>query len=145
MHLNILSGTPKWVTKMTSKARAALEEKATGTSKKRKPDESGLNVMEQLKKAKTHPAAGNTPTSPSLTAASKGPVTSSMESSKSTTPTAATSRRAVVRTEEEENSLYADEVESDAKDSESGSQSDKSELESQPVTAEDQLSMFKTK
>lgn len=68
-----------------------------------------------------------------------------MESSKSTTPTAATSRRAVVRTEEEENSLYADEVESDAKDSESGSQSDKSELESQPVTAEDQLSMFKTK
>ena len=73
MQLNMFSTTAKRVTKMTSKAKAALEEKA-GTSKKRKgpeSDGSGDNAASlHLKKAKTHQAAGITQSS-SLTAAAK--------------------------------------------------------------------------
>jgi hypothetical protein len=119
MQLNIFSGTAKRVTKMTTKAKAALEEKAIGTSKKRKPDKTGLNTTTQLKKAKTHPAAGNTsPTSSlSLTAADKGPA----------------------HADEEEDTFNTDEVDSNL---ESGSQSSESKSESNEETAQDQLSTF---
>ncbi|KAG1741020.1 hypothetical protein EDB19DRAFT_1828397 [Suillus lakei] len=138
MQLNIFSGLAKQVTKMTTKAKAALEEKVTDTSKKQKPvnDVDGDNMTAQLKKAKTHPAAGNAPTG-NLTVVNQGSVTSSIEPSKSPTPPAMMSCCAVVLTEEEEATLSANEVDSDSKESES-------ESESKEDISEDQLSMFNT-
>jgi len=147
MDLNTFSATGRRVTKMTTKAKAALEEKAMGPSKKRKPDETGVNATTQSKKAKTHPTAGNAPTSGQLRTGSVASLTES-RASKQTTPEStvatsqATSRRAVVRTEEEEDALYgADvEVESDPKGSDT-----ECESENKATTAlKDQLSMFKT-
>jgi len=146
MDLNTSSAIGRQVTKMTIKVKAALEEKATGPSKKRKPDETGVNATTQSKKAKTHPTAGNAPTSGQLRT---GSVASLMESqaSKQTTPEStvatswATSCHAVVCTEEEEDALYgADvEVESDPKGLDA-----ECESEDKAATAlKDQLSMFK--
>jgi hypothetical protein len=44
MDLNNFTSTAKWVSIMTTKAKAALEDKATGASKKWKPNETGLNT-----------------------------------------------------------------------------------------------------
>ncbi|KAG2107651.1 uncharacterized protein F5147DRAFT_774099 [Suillus discolor] len=126
---------------MTTKAKVALEEKVIGTSKKQKPvnDADGDNTTAQLKKAKTHPAAGNASTG-NLTAVNQGSVTSSIEPSKSPTlAPAVMSCRAIVHTEEEEATLSTNEVDLDSKESESGSQSSKSESESKEDTSEDQL------
>ncbi|KAG2105398.1 hypothetical protein BD769DRAFT_1393272 [Suillus cothurnatus] len=111
MDLNNFTGTAKWVSKMTTKAKVTLEDKATGALKKRKPEETRLNTTAQLKKAKTYPIAGNTPTSgPSLTVGNNGQVTPLTASSRLTTPTVTMSHHAIVRTEEEEDTLYASEV-----------------------------------
>ncbi|KAG1823692.1 uncharacterized protein BJ212DRAFT_1296263 [Suillus subaureus] len=119
MQLNIFLGPAKWVTKMTTKAKVALEEKVTGTSKKWKPvnDVDGDNMTAQLKKAKTHLAAGNAPTG-NLTVVNQCSMTSSIEPSKSPTPPAMMSHCAVVHTEEEEATLSANKIDLDSKDSE---------------------------
>jgi hypothetical protein len=139
MQLNMFSGPAKWISKMTTKAKAALEEKGIGMSKKRKPEADRDHTIAQLKKAKTHPAVGNTS---NLTAANQGSVTSSIEPSKSPSPPAEMSRRAVVHTEEEEAALCTNEDDLGSKDSKSGSRSSNSESERKEETSEDQLSTF---
>jgi hypothetical protein len=139
MQLNIFSTTAKRVTKMTSKAKAAIEEKATGPSKKRKPDGNNDKWMtSQLKKAKTHQAAGTDTPSSSLTAAS----TSSAVPIMSPTLPVASSRRAVVRTEEEEDALYADDTIDIGSEGKPSTSEGEGELEREDETAEDQLSTF---
>lgn len=139
MQLNMFLGPAKRISKMTTKAKAALEEKAIGTSKKRKPEVDRDHTIAQLKKAKTHPAAGNTS---NLTAANQGSVTLSIEPSKSPSPPTVMSHWAIVLTVEEEAALCANKDDLGSKDSESGSQSSNSESESKEETSKDQLSMF---
>ena len=138
MQLNMFSTTAKRVTKMTSKAKAALEEKA-GSSKKQKPesDGSGDNATSlHLKKAKTHQATGITQSS-SITAAAKKDLPISPPSPAVVpVPTVVSTRHAasVVPPEEEEDII---DVDSDDKSKESESDA---EHERNNESAEDQLS-----
>lgn len=121
MHLNNFTSTAKQVSKITTKAKAALEDKATGASKKQKPNETRLNTITQLKKAKTYLVAGNTPTSgQSLIVGNNDQVTPLIASSRLITPIVSMNHHAIVCTEEEEeDTLYASEVDTDPKDSKS--------------------------
>ncbi|KAG1779915.1 hypothetical protein EV702DRAFT_1043301 [Suillus placidus] len=99
MQLNLLSKTAKRVTKLTDKARAAIEEKLDGAStKKRKNHTSGDSTAAiKFKKAKaTQPdGSGDRPSSEDITPPPQlAPV-----------PVV---HRAIVRTEEEEAALYDD-------------------------------------
>ena len=131
MQLNMFSTTAKQVTKMTSKAKAALKEKA-GTSKKRKgpeSDGSGDNAASlHLKKAKTHQAAGITQSS-SLTAAAKNDL--------STVVSTRHAPSVVPLEEEEEDIIDVDGIDDKSKESESDA-----EHEHKNESAEDQLSML---
>ena len=113
-----LAASTKRVVKMTSKAKAALEEKGT-RSKKRKPDSSGDNAMNpQPKKTKINLLAGNARTTDKDRSLSSSP-----------TPPVA-SQHAVVHTDdsEEEAALYTDDEEI-PKDSDDESQvNDEDEL-----------------
>lgn len=122
MQLNLYSTTAKRITKMTSKAKAALEEKATGTSKKRRSD--GDNMNEQPKKVKTTPPAGSAPTN-STSAPTNTTTAPQQDRPAITASESSLSSRVVVRTEEEEEALYVTDTES-----------------SNETTAEDELSMF---
>jgi hypothetical protein len=123
MQPNIFSATAKRITKMTSRAKAALEEKAATSSKKRKPDGNGNNETQNLKKAKTYRTTGTIPAN-SLTSANKD----------FTTPVPTPSgQRTIVRTEEA--AFHADVIDVDTEGSES-------ESEKCEETAEDQLGML---
>jgi len=116
---------------MTTKAKAALEEKA-GTSKKQRPesDGSGDNTASlHLKKAKTHQATGITQSS-SLTVAAKNDLS-----------TVVSTRHAasVVPPEEEEEE---DIIDVDGGDDKSKDSKSDAEHEHKNESAEDQLSML---
>ncbi|KAG1720703.1 hypothetical protein EDB19DRAFT_1917787 [Suillus lakei] len=90
---NALEATEKHVIKLTGKAKAALEDKAS--SKKHKPDGSGDNVNLLLKKAKKNlPASG-------MTLADKDRPGTALLLSPSPTPPPVMSRCAVMCMEEE--------------------------------------------
>ncbi|KAG1900818.1 uncharacterized protein F5891DRAFT_980034 [Suillus fuscotomentosus] len=100
MRLNeALTAPAKCVIKMTDKAKAALEDKAS--SKKRKPDGGGDNVNPLLpKKAKINVPAG------SMTLANNTSTDKDRILSPSPTPPPVVSRHAIVHTEEEEEALH---------------------------------------
>lgn len=109
---------------MTGKAKAALEEKTIQTSsKKRKPEVNGETINTQPKKAKTNKPADTTPTG--VSPPSTSPI--SVTSVTSTPPPTDKSRRAVVRTEEEEEALYADSTDAGPRESDEESQSGEKE------------------
>jgi hypothetical protein len=142
MQTNIFTTAAKRVTKLTDKAKAALEDKleAAGPSKKRKISDANLGisaVSNNPKKAKQTPRTGTGP--------KDKPVSDSDldEAALSPPGTAADPRkicRAVVRTEEEEAALYDEAIvindESEKSESEAGDQT------SGPESAEDERSMF---
>jgi hypothetical protein len=124
MQPNIFSTTAKRITKMTSRAKAALEEKAATSSKKRKPDGNGNNETQNLKKAKTYRTTGTIPAN-SLTSANKDFITP--------VPTPS-GQHTIVRTEEEA-AFHVDVIDVDTEGSES-------ESEKCEETAEDQRGML---
>ncbi|KAG1785525.1 uncharacterized protein HD556DRAFT_1457539 [Suillus plorans] len=127
---NFFAVTARWVSKMTGKAKAALEEKTMWTSlKKRKPEASGETINPLPKKAKTNRPADTTPPgmTVSLPLTSPIPVTSVTP----TPPLTDKSHCAVVCTEEEEEALYADRSDADPKESDKESQSGEKEQDPQ--------------
>lgn len=127
------AATAKRVIKMTGKAKAALEEKTIRTSsKKRKTDGSGDGANTHLKKAKKTLLPGNTPTNSAGSADEDEPVDKNRPVTASVP-----SRRAVVRTEEEENALYED----DGDKTETSSTVSQAADDQADETAEDELSM----
>lgn len=137
------AATAKRVIKITGKARAALEEKSLKmSSKKRKNDGGGDSANTHLKKAKNNLQAGNTPTG-SVGSADEdelveknSSVTASRTVSMSPCPDSVSSRRALVRTEEEENAMNEDKTET-------GSTVSQAEVEADE-TAEDELGMCRS-
>lgn len=138
------AATAKRVIKMTGKAKAALEEKTIRTSsKKRKTDSnSGDSGNTNPKKAKKTLLPGNTPTDGAGTTDEdepvdkNRPVIASLTASLSPRPESVLSRRAVVRTEEEENALYKDKDNADTDNDNTVLSADNEADE----TAEDELS-----
>ncbi|KAG1886166.1 hypothetical protein F4604DRAFT_1917871 [Suillus subluteus] len=120
---NFFSATAKRVSKMTGKAKAALEEKTIWTSlEKRRPEASGEIINNQPKKAKMNQPADTTPptVSPPLTSLI------SVTSVTSTPSPTDKSHCAVVRMEEEE-ALYADSTDAGLRESDEESQSGEKE------------------
>jgi ABC-type uncharacterized transport system involved in gliding motility auxiliary subunit len=123
--LDIFEMAEKRVTKMTEKARAALQT----PSKKRKNNTSSINGPSEPKKAKPNPLSRN----------SKDRATEPLSPSPPTDvipkPRAMQSRRAIVQTEEEEAAMYEDAIEiSNQSGSDGNEPLDKEE------SAEDELS-----
>jgi hypothetical protein len=119
---NFFTVTARWISKMTGKAKAALEENTMWTSSKKcKPEVSGETINPLLKKAKTKRPADNTPPGMTVSLPSTSPIP--VTSATPTPPPTDKSRHTVVCMEEEEEALYADRSDADVKESDEESQS----------------------
>lgn len=145
MQPNIFTAAAKRVTKLTDKAKAALEERleATGPSRKRKIDAKGASaVSNSSKKAKQNLPTDTSKDRPVVGASKDRPVAEASPSPPDV-GTAAEPRkicRAIVRTEEEEEALYDNAIVIDDESEKSGSEAGNEA--SSPESAEDERSMF---
>jgi hypothetical protein len=142
MQPNIYTTAAKRVTKLTDKAKAAIEDKleAAAPSKKWKIDaaKGASAVSSNPKKAKPTPPTGTPKDRPVSAEASSSPP--DMGTGPATGPAPCKNCRAVVRTEEEEALLHNDPIIVD--DEHEKSENENSNQSPGPESAEDERSMF---
>ncbi|KAG1742795.1 uncharacterized protein EDB91DRAFT_1081416 [Suillus paluster] len=141
MQPNIFTTAARRVTKLTDKAKAALEERleATGPSKKRKIDAKGASVVSKnSKKAKQNPPTDISKDRPVIGTSKDRPVAeaSSPPPDVGTAVELRAIRRAIVRTEEEEKALYDNAIVIDEESEKSGCEAGNEA--SGPESAEDE-------
>ncbi|KAG1853815.1 hypothetical protein C8R48DRAFT_776978 [Suillus tomentosus] len=127
---NFLAATVRWVSKMTGKAKAALEKKTMRTSSKKcRPEASGEIINPLPKKAKTNQPADTTPPGMTVSLPSTSPIP--VTNVTPTPPPTDKSCCAVICMEEEEEALYADRSDADPKESDEELQSEEKEQDPQ--------------